>query len=79
MSLGGSSAEARRDDGAPPARKGLLAIAGVLLAIPVIAMMAVFTYARKGPELWGWPFFFWYQMLWVILTPIFTWTPMCSC
>ena len=61
-------------DSVPPANTGMLAVAGVLLAIPVIALMWVSSYAKTGPELGGFPFFFWYQMLWVIITPIFTWT-----
>lgn len=59
-------------DAVPPTNKGMLAAAGVLLVIPVIALMAVFTYARDTPELFGWPFFFWYQMLWIIITPVMT-------
>jgi hypothetical protein len=46
---------------------GVAAAAGVLLAIPIIALLWVPLYARKDPELWGIPFFYWYQMLWVIL------------
>ena len=41
--------------------------AGILLAVPIIALLWVPIYARKDPELWGFPFFYWYQMLWVIL------------
>ena|SRR5690349_5091258 len=55
-------------DGAPPTNKGLLVLAGVLLAIPVIALCWVSTYARETPKLGGFPFFFWYQFLWVFLT-----------
>jgi membrane protein implicated in regulation of membrane protease activity len=39
----------------------------VLLAAPVVALMWVSTYAKSGPKLWGFPFFFWYQFLWVFL------------
>ena len=52
---------------APPANVGLLVVAGVLLAIPVVALMWVSTYAKSGPELGGFPFFIWYQFLWVFL------------
>jgi len=41
--------------------------AAVLLVIPIIALMAVPTYGRDKPELWGFPFFFWYQFLWVFI------------
>lgn len=52
---------------APPANRSLLAVAGVLLALPIIALMLVGTYARKGPALGDFPFFIWYQFLWVFL------------
>jgi membrane protein implicated in regulation of membrane protease activity len=54
-------------DGVPPTNRTYLAIAAVLLAIPVVALLWVSTYARETPRLWGFPFFFWYQFLWVFL------------
>ena len=30
------------------------------------------TYARETPELWGFPFFFWYQFLWVFICAALT-------
>ncbi|RKT77602.1 uncharacterized protein DUF3311 [Terracoccus luteus] len=59
---------------APPANKGLLALAGVLLAIPIIALMLVGTYAKEEPRLGDWPFFIWYQFLWVIICSAATYT-----
>ncbi len=59
---------------APPANKGLLAVAGVLLAIPIAALMLVGTYAKDEPRLGGFPFFIWYQFLWVILCSALTYT-----
>ncbi len=59
---------------APPANKGLLVVAGVLLAIPIIALLLVGTYAKDEPRLGGWPFFFWYQFLWVFITSALTYT-----
>ncbi|GAB3688720.1 DUF3311 domain-containing protein [Angustibacter aerolatus] len=53
----------------PPAA---IAVVAVLLAAPVVALMWVSSYAKKGPELWGFPFFFWYQFLWVFLAAICT-------
>jgi hypothetical protein len=58
---------ARRHYDAPPANRGLLAVAVVLLALPIVALMLVGTYAKKDPVLWGFPFFFWYQFVWVFL------------
>ncbi|MDQ1720693.1 MAG: hypothetical protein QOI26_427 [Pseudonocardiales bacterium] len=45
---------------------GTAVAAGILLAVPIIALLWVPIYARKDPELWGIPFFYWYQMVWVI-------------
>lgn len=55
------------DSATPSTNKALLVIAGILLLIPVIALMWVGSYARETPRLWGIPFFFWYQFLWVFL------------
>jgi hypothetical protein len=49
-----------------------LVLVAVLLAAPVVALMWVSSYAKSGPELWGFPFFFWYQFLWVFLAAICT-------
>jgi Protein of unknown function (DUF3311) len=37
-----------------------------LLAIPVIAMLWVPSYAGGAPALFGVPFFYWYQFAWVV-------------
>jgi len=62
------------NDGVPPTNKTLLVIAGVLLALPVIALLWVSSYNRENPRLWGFPFFFWYQFLWVFLCAGLTYT-----
>jgi hypothetical protein len=59
---------------APPANKGLLALAGVLLAIPIVALMLVGTYAKDEPRVLGFPFFIWYQFLWVVLCSALTYS-----
>jgi hypothetical protein len=41
--------------------------ARVLLIIPFIAVLWVPFYNRTEPTLWGFPFFYWYQLLWIIL------------
>ena len=48
--------------------------AGVLLLVPIAALMWVPSYSREDPELFGFPFFFWYQFLWVFLCSGMTWT-----
>jgi hypothetical protein len=45
---------------------------GVLLAVPVLALLLVPLYAKRGPELWGFPFFYWYQLMWVLICTVFT-------
>jgi hypothetical protein len=56
------------DTGASPAaNKALLTVAAVFLAIPIVALLWVDSYARVEPTLAGFPFFIWYQLLWVFL------------
>jgi uncharacterized BrkB/YihY/UPF0761 family membrane protein len=45
-------------------------ISGVLLAIAIVVPLLVSTYAKDEPRLWGFPFFYWYQLLWVFLSAI---------
>jgi membrane protein implicated in regulation of membrane protease activity len=59
-------------DTTPPANVGLLALAGVLLVIPIIALMWVGSYAKATPTFAGFPFFIWYQFLWVFLCSAMT-------
>ncbi|MDI5966516.1 DUF3311 domain-containing protein [Streptomyces sp. SL13] len=54
----------------PPARGPVVTvsrvIAGICLIAPFVAMLWVSSYARVSPQLIGLPFFYWYQMAWVI-------------
>jgi len=52
----------------------LLIGAVVLLAIPIVALLLVGTYAKDEPRLGGFPFFIWYQFLWVFICSAMTWT-----
>ena len=52
----------------PPANRPLLWFAGLLVLIPLVALVPVGWYSRRDPELGGFPFFVWYQLLWVFLT-----------
>jgi hypothetical protein len=56
----------------PHTNKPLMAIAGVLLLAPITALLWVSSYARVEPLFLGFPFFIWYQFLWVILCPACT-------
>lgn len=37
---------------------------------PTVAVIAVPTYDSATPKLGGFPFFYWYQLLWVVLTGV---------
>jgi hypothetical protein len=50
-----------------PARPLPYVIAGVLIVIAIVLPLAVPMYARAEPALWGFPFFYWYQLLWVFI------------
>jgi Protein of unknown function (DUF3311) len=42
----------------------------LLLVIPFVALLWVPFYNRLEPAIWGIPFFYWYQFLWVLLTSL---------
>lgn len=44
----------------------------LLLIIPFIFLLIPAFYDFKEPPLLGIPFFYWYQMVWIILTSIIT-------
>ncbi|WP_460521677.1 DUF3311 domain-containing protein [Humibacter antri] len=50
-----------------PARPVPYVIAGILIAIAIIMPLIVPLYAFAKPTLWGMPFFYWYQLLWVFI------------
>jgi hypothetical protein len=38
-----------------------------LLLLPYLGLLFPGLYSRATPALWGFPFFYWYQFMWVIL------------
>jgi hypothetical protein len=44
----------------------------LLLIPPFVGLLWLPLYARKGPELFGFPFFYWYQFAWVIAAAALT-------
>jgi hypothetical protein len=42
----------------------------VLLALPFAGLLWVPFYASEEPTLWGIPFFYWYQLVWVPVTAL---------
>ena len=45
----------------------------LLLLIPFVGLLAVPLYNTDMPELFGFPFFYWYQLIWVPVTALLTW------
>lgn len=45
--------------------------AGLLLAIPTIVLLILPLYNREDPTLFGLPFFYWFQGLWLFLAALF--------
>lgn len=43
-----------------------------LLVLPWIAMIWVPSYNKIDPQLWGFPFFYWYQLMWVLVSAVIT-------
>lgn len=50
-----------------PSSRGLVrAAVAVLISAQVVALLLVGTYARVEPRVWGFPFFYWYTLVWVV-------------
>ena len=43
-----------------------------LLVVPWIAMIWVPSYNKVDPQVAGFPFFYWYQLLWVLISAVIT-------
>jgi membrane protein implicated in regulation of membrane protease activity len=66
-----SSSGAQRDGTTRMPAPQIVLVAALIL-IPILALMWVSSYAKREPELWGMPFFYWYQFCWVFVTAILT-------
>ncbi|MER7751219.1 DUF3311 domain-containing protein [Kitasatospora sp. NPDC097643] len=59
--------------GAPvPAVTPERVLAALALLVPIVAMLWVSSYDKPDPEVGGMPFFYWYQLLWVPVSAVFT-------
>ncbi|MGX4689899.1 DUF3311 domain-containing protein [Streptomyces sp. JNUCC 63] len=47
-------------------------VIALCLVAPFVALLWVGSYARTEPTFIGVPFFYWYQMLWVVLSTVLT-------
>jgi Protein of unknown function (DUF3311) len=45
----------------------------LLLVLPFLGLLYPPLYAKHDPELWGFPFFYWYQFAWVPVAALLTW------
>ena len=61
-----------RETSRAPSRRGSRAWY-LLLLPPFVGLLWVPFYARATPRLFGFPFFYWYQFAWVIVTALLTW------
>ena len=52
--------------------RGLWALVGVLLIPPIVVPLIVPIYAREDPELWGFPFYYWFQFAIIPVAAAFT-------
>ncbi|WP_431680414.1 DUF3311 domain-containing protein [Kitasatospora sp. KL5] len=58
--------------GPVPAVTPARVLAGLCLAVPIVATLWVSSYTKAGPGIGGMPFFYWYQLLWVPVSALFT-------
>ncbi|GGX40923.1 DUF3311 domain-containing protein [Streptomyces fructofermentans] len=58
----------------PPVVTPIRVVIGLCLVAPFVAMLWVGSYAKVDPTFIGIPFFYWYQMLWVLLSTALTMT-----
>ncbi|MEP6482914.1 MAG: DUF3311 domain-containing protein [Rudaea sp.] len=45
----------------------------LLLILPFIGLLWLPFYNSSEPQLWGFPFFYWYQFIWVFITSGLIW------
>ena len=53
--------------------RGVWAVIAVLLLAVLVATLWVPLYNKLTPALGGWPFFYWYQLLWVPIVALVSW------
>ncbi|WP_317445318.1 DUF3311 domain-containing protein [Streptomyces collinus] len=56
----------------PPVVTPVRMIIALCLVAPFVAMLWVGSYAKTDPAFIGIPFFYWYQMLWVLISTALT-------
>ncbi|MFE9360270.1 DUF3311 domain-containing protein [Streptomyces olivaceoviridis] len=56
----------------PPVVTPVRVVIALCLVAPFVAMLWVGSYAKTDPAFIGIPFFYWYQMLWVLISTALT-------
>ncbi|WP_078965981.1 DUF3311 domain-containing protein [Streptomyces aureocirculatus] len=56
----------------PPVVTPVRVVIALCLVAPFVAMLWVSSYAKADPTFIGIPFFYWYQMLWVLISTVLT-------
>ncbi len=56
----------------PPGRRSRTSFLRLLLLLPFVAMLWVSSYNSLTPTLGGIPFYYWYQLLWVVIAAVLT-------
>ncbi len=64
--------EAMTHSGPPTRRTGAWILVTILLLVAVLGTLIVPIYARSAPKLGSFPFFYWYQLLWVPVVALLT-------
>jgi hypothetical protein len=60
----------------PSARRrnpAAMVVVTILLAVAIVGTLVVPIYARSAPKLGDFPFFYWYQLIWVPVVALLTW------
>ena len=64
----------RAPEESPPVVTPVRVVIALCLIAPFVALLWVGSYAKIDPTFIGIPFFYWYQMLWVIISTVLTMT-----
>ncbi|MFB9509663.1 DUF3311 domain-containing protein [Streptomyces aurantiacus] len=64
----------RAPEGDPPVVTPVRVVIALCLIAPFVALLWVGSYAKVDPTFIGIPFFYWYQMLWVVISTVLTMT-----
>ena len=62
----------RASEAKPPVVTPVRVVIGLCLFAPFVAMLWVGSYAKTDPTFIGIPFFYWYQMAWVVISTVLT-------